>query len=198
MSDGDVLKGFERALVFNRLRAEIGLRFEMPILLDDLSLPANARALELGAGTGWASLAVARRFRPAITVVTDYDPDVLPAARRTLAEAPSRIAVARVDAKRLPFADGAFDLVLMIFALHHVMGYEQAVAEAARVLRTAGCLLVAEILRAFPVPRLRRHAPPEGLLSPRELQTLLARAGFTVERERGLPFVRYLRARRAS
>lgn len=46
------------------------------------------------------------------------------------------------DASRLPFADGAFDCVLLLDVLEHVDMPEAALAEAARVLRPGGDLLL--------------------------------------------------------
>lgn len=196
---GDVLEGLERRLVFNRLRSAIGLRFELPLLLEGLALPAGARTLELGAGLGWGSAGLVRRLRPALAVVTDYDAAVLPGAGAALAGTRySRVTLARVDAKQLPFPDATFDLVLMLYALHHVMGYEPALREAARVLKDGGLFLFAEPLRAWSFLRLRRHAPPDGLASPHEMRALLRAAGFAVERWRGVPFWAYVVARRVA
>ncbi len=46
------------------------------------------------------------------------------------------------DATRLPFADESFDVVTMFDLLEHVPADDLAVAEARRVLRRGGCLLV--------------------------------------------------------
>jgi ubiquinone/menaquinone biosynthesis C-methylase UbiE len=57
-----------------------------------------------------------------------------------------------VHGERLPFAAAAFDLVLLFNSLHHVPVDRQgaALAEAARVLRPGGDLLVAEPLAEGP------------------------------------------------
>jgi ubiquinone/menaquinone biosynthesis C-methylase UbiE len=60
-------------------------------------------------------------------------------------------AFARADATRLPFADGAFDAVLVRDVLHHVDARAALVVEAARVLRPGGRLAVIEPNRASPL-----------------------------------------------
>jgi len=52
------------------------------------------------------------------------------------------VAVVRGDALRLPFRDGAFDVVVAGEVLEHVSDHEQAVAESCRVLRSGGTLVI--------------------------------------------------------
>lgn len=195
-ASGLTLRGAERVLVHNRLRAAIGLRYEMPLLLRGVTLPPSATTLEIGAGTGWGSRGLLRALQPTLAVVTDFDPHVLVDARREVRREQGRAAVAVADAKRLPFGDSTFDLVLSLFALHHVMGYGTALKEVGRVLKPGGLFLFAEPLAAFPLPRLRAFAGPDGLPTPRDLRAMLAASGLSLELERGLPFWRYVRARR--
>jgi ubiquinone/menaquinone biosynthesis C-methylase UbiE len=49
------------------------------------------------------------------------------------------------DAESLPFADGAFDLVVAFNVLSCIGNLERAVAEAARVLEAGGCLCVSVV-----------------------------------------------------
>jgi 2-polyprenyl-6-hydroxyphenyl methylase/3-demethylubiquinone-9 3-methyltransferase len=53
-----------------------------------------------------------------------------------------RVDVVRGDALRLPFGDGAFDVVVAGEVLEHVTDHERAIAEACRVLRVGGTLVV--------------------------------------------------------
>jgi 2-polyprenyl-6-hydroxyphenyl methylase/3-demethylubiquinone-9 3-methyltransferase len=52
------------------------------------------------------------------------------------------VEVVRGDALRLPFPDGGFDVVVAGEVLEHVVDHEQAVAEACRVLRIGGTLVI--------------------------------------------------------
>jgi ubiquinone/menaquinone biosynthesis C-methylase UbiE len=68
------------------------------------------------------------------------------------ADGGDRVRLVRASADALPAADGSRDVVLFCFSLHHVPGprLAGALAEARRVLRPAGRLVVAEPLAAGP------------------------------------------------
>ena len=117
-------------------------------------LPAGTgRVLDLGAGSGRATLMVALA-RPATHVVAadiyegywgidDNTPDRL---RRNASAAGvgDRVEVHVADMRALPFPDASFDGVVSSFAIDHLSRDDRrrALAEAARVLRAGGHLLV--------------------------------------------------------
>lgn len=94
------------------------------------ALPPFSRALEIGVGTG--------RFASALGVEWGIDP-----ARPMLDLARSRgCRVIQAVGENLPFGDGAFDSALMVTALCFVRDPQRAIAEARRVLRPDGRLVL--------------------------------------------------------
>ena len=59
---------------------------------------------------------------------------------RELAAGAPNVRFEQADARALPFADGAFDIVVFDSTLSHVPEPERALAEAARVVRPGGSL----------------------------------------------------------
>ncbi|MFB6256558.1 MAG: class I SAM-dependent methyltransferase [Haloplanus sp.] len=99
------------------------------------------RVLDLAGGTGRAARAVATpvgRIRSPETFVVD-------ASRAMVDHAAGRgTPVVRGDAGRLPLRNGIVDAVVVLDALHHLPEQDTALAEAARVLRSGGVLVIRE------------------------------------------------------
>lgn len=84
--------------------------------------------VDVGVGEGFA---LERMLPDTAAVALEYRHDKARAAAERL---PS-VAVVRGDAGVLPFPDGSVDLVTSIEVLEHLPGFEQAVAEMARICR---------------------------------------------------------------
>ena len=115
-------------------------------LFDRLVLPAKARLLDLGCGSGelWRE----NRARiPAGWRVTlaDLSAGMLDAARHALAARPGRFALTNADAQDLPFPDDCFDGVLAMHMLYHVPDRPRALREIRRVLRPGGRLYASTV-----------------------------------------------------
>ena len=79
--------------------------------LETLPVAPN-RVLDLGTGTGLAAFVVAQRFPEADVLGVDLAPRMVEQAReRTPPELVERVRFEQGDAAKLPFEDGAFDLV---------------------------------------------------------------------------------------
>jgi SAM-dependent methyltransferase len=92
------------------------------------------RLVDIGGGTG--NYALALEHQGWKTVVVDRSPEMLARA------AAKGLEVVEADAQRLPFEDESFDAALMISMLHHVEDRGAALAEARRILRRGGRLVL--------------------------------------------------------
>lgn len=124
-------------------------RIILPWMLQGIQ--PTGEGLEIGAGVGAMSaqlLTLYPRFR---MVATDYDTELVGMAEQVLAGFGRRASAQRADAAQLPFPDGRFDLVLSAAMLHHVIDWDQALAEAVRVLRPGGKLIGYDMLNTAPI-----------------------------------------------
>ena len=168
-------------------------------LLDLLDVGSDERLLDVATGPAVVLDQLARReLRPEEAVGIDASREML----RRAPELPLGWVLQEGDARRLPFADGTFDVVSASYLLHVLDAADRraVVAEVARVLRPGGrvgTLTVAPPLsapaRALTAPLRRAAERSEGKLrglSPLDPTADLA-AGSLVETARARTFVGY-------
>lgn len=108
--------------------------------------PLEGEVLEIGCGSGAMGEALAASNLEANLTLMDFDPGMVAAARERTAGNPRVAEVRRGDAAHMPFKDGRFDVVASFLMLHHVIDWETALCEAARVLRPGGMLIGYDLL----------------------------------------------------
>ena len=115
------------------------------------------RVLDVCAGTGDLALELARQCPRASVVAVDFVVPMLERGRMKFRRAAldNRIRDLCGDALRLPFRDRSFDAMAVAFGLRNVAPVERALAEAARVLRPGGRLVILEF--ALPARGLWRR-----------------------------------------
>lgn len=113
-------------------------------LLSLVSPAAESRLLDVGTGTGRVLELLAPRFGQGLGV--DASKAMLALARSRLARAGlTHCAVRLADMYRLPLSDASFDTAVLQMVLHHADQPESVLAEAARVLRPGGRLIVIDL-----------------------------------------------------
>jgi SAM-dependent methyltransferase len=130
-------------------------------------LSSGALVLDVGCGTGrWLRRYQGMQVR---AVGLDATQDML---RRALAGG-SGLAVVAARAQRLPFPDGAFDLVSDVTVVHHIAPPEQddVLQEMARVLKPGGHVLLMELIKG--------EAPHIFPRNPQEWRDAAAAAGLS-------------------
>ena len=116
----------------------------------------HGEVLELGSGSGAIAADLVDRYPITHLVATDVDPRMVASAGRRLARYVPRVDVRRVDATALPFPDASFDVVASFLMLHHVIDWEQALAEVVRVLRPGGMFVGYDLVDTAPARLLHR------------------------------------------
>jgi len=112
---------------------------------------AHGETLEIAVGTGRNFALYPRDVRLTGIELSD---EMLEQSRARAAELAFDANLLQGDAQQLPFPDASFDTVVCTFALCTIPDDRKAVAEAHRVLRTGGALLLVEHVRS-PNPLIR-------------------------------------------
>ncbi len=144
MLDGaQIRRAFSRAArsyeQHDALQQEIGARLRQSLL--DVR-PQPARILDLGAGTGRGSAALAKALPRTQVVAADLAVPMLRAARRHAGILGRGFARVAGDAQALPFADGAFDALYSNLCVQWISEPLPLFAELLRVLQPGGTLLL--------------------------------------------------------
>ncbi len=149
-----------------RLIPELGT-----LLVGAAGVRPGQRVLDVAAGLGNAAIAAAAGVG-ADVVALDVTPELLAAGERAAEHRGATIEWVEGDAAELPFADGAFDVVLSCLGVMFVGDHQRAAAELVRVCRPGGTIALLnwtpagfigqmlKTLSAFAPP------PPAGARSP--------------------------------
>jgi arsenite methyltransferase len=128
----------------------------MRALLQQRNWCGNERVLDIGCGRGLVAIEAARHVPKGMVHGIDIwqtkdlsgnSPKAI-LANATAAGVTDRLTIDTGDARKLPYADESFDVVLSMTAIHNIpdaAGRRDAIAEAWRVLRPGGQILIFDI-----------------------------------------------------
>lgn len=195
------------AAVLEQLAAVLELRAADPqqremreAYLWDVDFPPNARVVEVGCGTGAVIRSLAGRPRIAEAVGVDPAPFFLEKARELATDVPN-VSFVEGDARALPVDDESVDVLLFHTTLCHVPDPERALAEARRVLRADGRLVIFDGDYATTTFATGEHDPLQACADAvvdflvydrflvRRLPELVRSGGFEILRLRGHSYV---------
>jgi demethylmenaquinone methyltransferase/2-methoxy-6-polyprenyl-1,4-benzoquinol methylase len=117
----------------------------------EAGLTAGCTVLDVAAGTGDLSLAIARTGLPAKVVATDFVSEMLDIAKAKAQgwNGPTELEFEIQDGQALTFPDGSFDVVTTSFGVRNMPDRAAAFSESLRVLKEGGRYLILE----FSAPR---------------------------------------------
>ncbi|MBU0597200.1 methyltransferase domain-containing protein [Patescibacteria group bacterium] len=99
--------------------------------------PENSRILEVGAGSGTDAIKLKEKYK---LTLTDISPKTLERTAKKLGHI--NIDYIAADGENLPFQDAYFDGLYMVATWHHFEDPKKALAEARRVLKPGGLLVI--------------------------------------------------------
>jgi ubiquinone/menaquinone biosynthesis C-methylase UbiE/DNA-binding transcriptional ArsR family regulator len=141
------------------------------------SLLPPLEVADFGCGSGVLAVSMAR-WAKRVTAI-DRSPSALAQAReRAAREGVKNIAFLQEDLRRLSLADGKQDLVVISQSLHHVEQPSATLAEAARILRRGGKVVVLELMPHDERWVLERLGHLHLGFDPARLEGELRKAGF--------------------
>ena len=139
--------------------------------------PDAGRLLDIGTGTGRVLELLAHHISQGIGV--DASKAMLALARSRLARADlTHCSVRLADMYRLPLQETSFDIAVLQMVLHYAEDPPGVLAEAARVLRPGGRLLVVDLARHEQGAVLTRFAHRWPGFDDAAMRSLLGNAGF--------------------
>lgn len=161
---------------------------------------SGLKVLDLGAGTGQIPIELCRRMPHISVVAVDAAASMLAVARKNVAAAglSDRIKLVLADAKRLPFPDAAFPVVISNSIVHHIAVPATVLAEAVRVAEPGALQFHRDLCRPADEAELARLVATyagdatayqkklfseslRAALSLEEIRALVVQMGFTSE-----------------
>ena len=154
-------------------------------LRDMLDLAPSERVLEVGPGTGYYSLDVARQLAPdgQLAVLDLQQPMLDELMRRAAMAGTANVVATQGDARDLPFPAATFDAAFLVATLGEIPDRDQALRELHRVLKPGGWLVVGE------------GQPDPHMLTIDDLRSRAEAIGFIFDGQAGTPFGYFARFR---
>lgn len=148
----------EEAVDYDTMDHSMVNRVFVDDFLEALRSSPGCRILDVGTGTAQIPLELCAREGNWHVTAIDAAGHMLQVALRNVLRAGRQqsVRLEQVDAKAMPYEDGAFDAVMSNSIVHHIPEPLAVFREMARVLKPGGLLFVRDLLRPSDLPALQR------------------------------------------
>ncbi len=120
---------------------EVQVQASIQETVNRLQIQPEQRVLDIGCGTGTLLQTLLSFVSETNLVGVDPSQEMLNVAKNKL---PKTIELKQGDAEKLPFPDNCFDWVISTNSFHYFSHPEKAIAEAKRVLKTNGSVVITD------------------------------------------------------
>jgi SAM-dependent methyltransferase len=143
-------------------------------ILDALHLERTARVADLGAGTGYFSVRIAKRVPEGRLFAIDVEPDMLRYLRERAHREHLSVLVPVLASAESPNLPEPVDLILVVDTYHHIDNRVAYFAKVRESLRPNGKLAIVDFKPDSP-----NGPPPEHRISPEKVTAELGAAGYS-------------------
>jgi ubiquinone/menaquinone biosynthesis C-methylase UbiE len=143
----EVMDTAEEAREYDAMdHAEVNTRFVADLLAIG---PIGPRVLDIGTGTALIPIELCTRAPNIHVVAIDLAEHMLAIGARNVARAgfSDRIMLERIDAKKLPYADGSFATTISNSIIHHIPSPAGVFSEIHRVTASGGLVFLRDLVR---------------------------------------------------
>ena len=176
---------FEKRFVNRKKKAEGNIR-KIQQAFQQIEIEKIHTVLELGCGIGFVAAYLAESYN-FVVYGTDYDADQIRIAKE-LQPKIEQLHFQVEDATKLSFEDSSIDLVLAQNVFHHIPGWQAAIREIARVLRSGGYVIwldltFSKLIKKIFHPFVKNY----GLYTLNDIRTAFEESGFKILFQKRVP-----------
>lgn len=127
--------------LFNAVSSFGAYRLWLRKMVEIASLENDDDVLDLAAGTGDVTFALAKEYHPTSIVCSDLVPEMLSVAEEHLKDSKAdgtEVTFEVIDAQNIPYPDSSFDAVTIAYGLRNIPDRSKALSEIHRVLKPGG------------------------------------------------------------
>lgn len=151
--------------------------------LDAMTISGDEQVVDLGAGSGYYSIAIAQKLDIGRIVCVDNSDKMLDVLRKraSWSNLDDRVEIREGNSSRIPVENGSSDLSLCTMLIHEIEDPREAISELFRVLRPGGKTVIVDFFSTPLKNTVMKFMHPKGAHGPMkifDIQEVLEEVGF--------------------